>query len=158
MIKSGGSFIFKGSRCAIGAVILIMEKPYIATASHIFQKTGLRVQVESGEGIVRKFVDDFDIALIELPKNCVAEVTVFGSAKVLEEALLVNEYHSIGCTITRAGSSLLSLQFPYADMPLPGDSGSPIVQEGKVVGILSSVMLSNCIGTAVSSEVLRRLN
>ncbi len=34
-------------------------------------------------------------------------------------------------------------------MPQPGDSGSPILQAGKAVGILSSVMLSNCMGSEV---------
>ncbi len=157
MIKSGGSFIFKGSSCAIGAVIMIKGIPHIATACHIFQNTGLRVQVEGGEGIVKGFLDDFDIALIKLPQNCIVEFTSFGSAEVMENALLVNELHSIQCRVTRSGSSLLSLQFPCSDMPQPGDSGSPILQEGRVVGLLSSVTFSNCTGTAISSDVLRRL-
>lgn len=158
MIKSGGSFIFKGSRCAIGAVISINGTPHIAAASHIFQNTGQRVQVEGGSGIVKRFLNDFDIALIELPRNCPAELTSFGSAEVMEDALLVNELHSIRCRVTRPGSSLLSLQFPCSDMPQPGDSGSPILQEGRVVGLLSSVMFGNCTGTAISSDVLRRLS
>jgi hypothetical protein len=159
MIKSGGLFLFKGARCVIGAVIPINGTPYIATASHIFHKTGARsrVQADGIEGTVKRFLEDFDVALIELPTGCKAEMTGLGSAIVLEEAHLMNETHSIPCRVIRAGMSLLSLQFPCFDMPQPGDSGSPIVQKGKVVGILSSVMLGNCTGTAVSSEVLRNL-
>lgn len=158
MIKSGGSFLFKGIRCVIGAIILIKGKHYIACASHIFHGTGSRVQAENVEGVVSRFLEDFDIALIELPPDCAAEITQFGSAILMEDALLVNEQHSIQCRVIRAGASLLYLQFPCSDMPQPGDSGSPIRQEGKVIGMLSSVMLSNCTGTAVSSEVICRLN
>jgi hypothetical protein len=160
MIKSGGSFLFKGIRCVIGAVISIKGKQYIVAASHIFQKADAeaRVEVEGGDGIVRKFLEDYDVALIELSSNCVTEITELGSAAVMEDALLVNEQHSIPCRVTRAGASLLYLQFPCSDMPQPGDSGSPIQQEEKVIGLLSTVMFSNCTGTAVSSDVLRTMN
>lgn len=159
MIKSGGSFFFKGKRCVIGAVISIRGGRYIACASHIFHGTGVgsRVQVGGAEGTVKKFLEDFDVALIVLPSSCAAEPTELGSASVMEDALLVNEQHSIPCRVIRAGISLISLLFPCSDMPQPGDSGSPIQQEGKVIGILSSVMLSNCTGTAVSSKVLSSL-
>ncbi len=160
MIKSGGTFLFKGYSCVIGAVIPIKDRRYIAAASHIFHKTdmGSRVQVESAEGVVRKFMEDYDVALIELPSGCKAGVTELGSAAVMEEALLVNEHHTIPCMVIRAGASLLYLQFPCSDMPQPGDSGSPILQEGRVIGLLSSVALGNCTGTAVSSAVLRNLS
>ncbi len=159
MIKSGGLFLFKGYHCVIGAVIPINGTLYIAAASHIFHKagSGSHVQADGVEGTVKRFLEDFDVALIELPTDCKAEITELGSAIVMEEACLMNESHSIPCRVIRAGISLLSLQFPCFDMPQPGDSGSPIVQNGKVVGLLSSVMLSNCTGTAVSSGVLRNL-
>jgi len=160
MITSGGSFLFKGIRCVIGAVILIRGTQYIAAASHIFSKAGVgsRVQVDGAEGIVKKILEDYDIALIELHSGCTAEITQLGSAEVMEDAMQVNERHTIPCRVIRAGVSLLYLQFPCSDMPQPGDSGSPILQKGKVVGFLSSVMLGNCTGTAVSSCVLRKLN
>ncbi len=160
MIKSGGTFLFKNYRCVIGAVIPIKDRRYIAAASHIFSKAdmGSSVQVESAEGIVRKFMEDYDVALIELPSGCKAEVTELGSAIVMEEGLLVNEHHTIPCRVIRAGASLLYMQFPCRDMPQPGDSGSPVLQEGKVIGLLSSIMLGNCTGTAVSSDVLHSLS
>jgi hypothetical protein len=127
-------------------------------ASHIFHKAGTCVEVEGMKGIVRRFIEDYDVALIELPPNATAEVTHLGSATVMEDALLVNEGHTIQCRVTRAGASLLTLQFPCSDMPQPGDSGSPIVQDVMVVGLLSSVMFGNCTGTVVSSDVLRSLN
>jgi hypothetical protein len=87
-----------------------------------------------------------------------AEITELGHASVMDDALLMNEQHSIACRVIRAGTSLLTLLFPCFDMLQLGDSGSPIEQEGKVIGLLSSVMLSNCTETAVSSEVLRNLS
>ncbi len=160
MIKSGGTFLFKGCRCVICAVISIGNSTYIAAASHIFSKAdmGSRVQIESTEGIIQKFVEDHDVMLIELPPCCKAETTELGSAAVMDDALLINEHHTIPCRVIRAGASLLYLQFPCSAMPQPGDSGSPILQNGKVIGLLSSVMLGNCTGTAVSSDVLRSLS
>ena len=118
---------------------------------------GTCVEVEGMKGMVRRFIEDYDVALIEVPSTVTAEVTEIGSAAIMDDALMVNENHSIPCRVTRAGVSLLSLQFPCSDMPQPGDSGSPIMHEGKVVGLLSSVMFGNCTGTAVSSDVLRNL-
>ncbi|VVB95190.1 Uncharacterised protein [uncultured archaeon] len=158
MIKSGGSFFFGETRYTIGAILSINGRTYIAAAAHIFHKTGNRVQVNGREGIMKRFLEDFDVALIELPSGCEAHITELGNAVVMEDALLINEQHSIACRVIRAGTSLLSLLFPCFDMPQPGDSGSPIEQEGKVIGLLSSVMLSNCTGTAVSSEVFRNLS
>lgn len=159
MIKSGGSFIFSGFRCVIGAVISIKGRFYIVSASHIFRnsRAGNRVHVDDVEGIVMRFLEDFDVALIAFPSGCEAEVTPLGSAAVMEEAHLANEKHTIACKVIRAGTSLHSLLFPCFNMPEPGDSGSPVLQRGKVIGLLSSVMLSNCTGTAVSSDVLKSL-
>lgn len=158
MIKSGGYFFFRETRCTIGAILSIKGSPYIATAAHIFHKPGNKVRIVGREGIVKRFLDGFDVALIELPSGCEAEITELGNASVMEDALLINEQHSIACRVIRGGASLHSLLFPCFDMPQPGDSGSPIEQEGKVIGLLSSVILSNCTGTAVSSEALRNLS
>lgn len=159
MIISGGSFLFKGTRYVIGAVLAIKGKYYMASASHIFHGSGIgnRISVDERGGTVKMFLEDFDVALIEVDLGCDVEITVLGSASVMDDALLFNEHHSIPCKVIRAGESLLYLQFPCSDMPQPGDSGSPIRQKGKVIGLLSSVMLGNCTGTAVSSFVFKAL-
>ncbi len=160
MIKSGGSFFYKGTRFVIGAIVSVKGRLHIVASAHIFHKkdVGVRVQVEGAEGILRGFMEDYDVAIIELLPGCAAEFSDLGSAAVMEDAVLINERHSIRCRVIRAGASLLYLQFPCSDMPEAGDSGSPILQEGKVIGLLSSIMLGNCTGTAVSSDVLRNLN
>ena len=154
MIKSGGSFFYKGKRCIIGAVISLKGMPNIVTASHIFHGTGDRVIVDGMEVAVKSILKDFDLALIELPPDCMVEITEFGSALVLENALLANDTHVIKCKVVNSGASLLYLGFPGFDMPQPGDSGSPILQSGKVIGLLSSITLNNCTGTAISSNII----
>lgn len=157
MIKSGGFFFYKGMRCIIGAVISFKGLPYIVTASHIFRGEGDRVTVDGREFIVKRVFKEYDLALIELPPGCKFEITEFGNAAVLENASLVNDMHTLACRVINAGASLLYLNFSYIDMPQPGDSGSPILQAGKVIGILSSLTLNSCMGTAISSNVLRSL-
>ncbi len=157
MIKSGSSFFYKEKRCIIGAVISLRGLPYIVTASHIFHGAGDHVKVDGMEVVVKSILKDFDLALIELSPDCMVEITRFGRAAVLDDALLANDMHVITCRVVSAGASLLYLRFPCFDMPQPGDSGSPILQEGKVIGLISSVMLSNCMGTAISSDILRSL-
>jgi hypothetical protein len=106
---------------------------------------------------VTSILKDFDLALIELPPACMFEITELASAAELEQALLVNDIRAIRCRVVNAGTSLLYLGFQCSDMPQPGDSGSPILQAGKVIGFISSVMLDNCMGTAISSNILRNL-
>jgi hypothetical protein len=76
---------------------------------------------------------------------------------VLEEAFLVNDIHIARLRVVNAGVSLLFLSFQFNDMPEPGDSGSPILQAGKVIGLMSSITMNNCTGTAISSNILRSL-
>jgi hypothetical protein len=157
MIKSGSFFYYKGMRCIIGAVILFNGVPYIVAASHIFRGEGDSVTVDEREFTVKRLFKNFDLALIEILPDCTFETTKFGSAVVLENASLVNDTHVIACRVINAGNSLLYLSFPAFDMPQPGDSGSPILQAGNVIGLLSSITLNNCTGTAISSNILRNL-
>lgn len=158
MIKSGGSFYYKGERCTIGAVILLKRLPYMVTVSHIFRhEEGNRLLVDGIKLTVTSILKDFDLALIELPPACEFEITELGSAAELEQAVLVNDVRAINCRVVNAGTSLLFLGFQCYNMPEPGDSGSPIVQSGKVIGIMSSVTLDTCMGIAISSSIIRSL-
>lgn len=157
MIKSGGSFFYDGKRCTIGAVISLKGLLYMVTVSHLFRGKGDHLTVDGMKLAVTRILKDYDLALIELPPECIVKITELGSAAELEEAFLVNNIHIIRCRIINSGVSLLYLGFRCLDMPEPGDSGSPILQAGKVIGIISSVMLDNCMGIAISSNVLRSL-
>ena len=79
-------------RCIIRAVILFKGSHYIVAASHIFRGKGDRVAVDGRELVVKSIFKDFDLALIELPTDCMFEITEFGGAAVLETATLVNGY------------------------------------------------------------------
>lgn len=157
MIKAGGSFFYMGKRCIVGAVILLKELPYMVTVSHLFRGEGDSLIVDGMRLTVTRVLKDFDLALIELPPECMVKITELGIAAELEEAFLVNDIHVIRCRVINAGASLIYLGFRCLDMPVPGDSGSPILQAGKVIGIISSVMLDNCMGIAISSSILRSL-
>lgn len=155
MIKAGSSFFYNGKRGIIGAVVSLKGVPYIITVSHFFQREGNRLEVDGKRFAVTRILKDHDLALIELPAGSDVEFTEFGSPAELELAELINDTRTIHyCRVVNSGSSLLFLGFQCHDMPAPGDSGSPIFQEGKVIGIMSSATLDTCMGIAVSSKIL----
>lgn len=157
MIKAGGSFFYNGKRCIVGAVISVKGLPYMVTASHIFRGEGDRLIVNGMEAAVTNVLKDHNLALIELPSKCPVKITEFGSATELDEAFLVNDINIVRCRVVNADASLFYLGFRYLDMPESGYSGSPILQAGKVIGIISSIILDNCMGIAISSKILRSL-
>jgi hypothetical protein len=129
----------------------------MVTVSHLFQGEGDHLTVDGIKFAVTRILKDYDLALIEIPPDSPVEITEFGVPAVLEQAELINETHVIQCRIVNSGASLVYLSFPCLNMPEPGDSGSPILQGGKVIGLMSSVTLNNCMGTAISSNILRSL-
>lgn len=157
MIKAGGSFFHNGNRCTVGAVIPLKGLPYMVTVSHLFRGEGDSLIIDGTKLAVTKILKDHDLALIKLPPDSQIEITELGSPAVLEQAELINEIHAIRCRVVNVGASLVYLSFRRFDMPEPGDSGSPILQAGKVIGLISSVTLNNCTGTAISSNILRSL-
>lgn len=157
MIKSGGSFFYNGKRCTIGSVISLKGLPYMVTVSHIFRGEGDHLTVDGMKLAVTRILKDYDLALIELPSDSLVEMTEFGSAAVLEEAFLFNDIHIVRCRVVNSGVSLIFLSFQFSNMLEPGDSGSPILQAGKVIGLMSSIMMNNCTGVAISSGILRSL-
>ncbi|HET8689068.1 MAG TPA: serine protease [Methanosarcina sp.] len=122
MIKSGGSFFYKGKHCIVGAVISLKGLPYMVTVSHIFRGVRDHLIVDGMEVAVTRILKDFDLALIELPPESRVKITELGNAAELGEAFLVNDIHIIRCRVVNAGASLLYLGFRCLDMPEPGDS------------------------------------
>ncbi len=158
MIKAGSSFYHNGKRGIIGAVISLKGVLYMVTVSHIFRGEGDHLTVNGMKLVVTRTLKDHNLALIELPPGTAVEITEFGSPAELELAEIVNDTRTIHyCRIVNSGASLLFLGFQCNDMPEPEDSGSPVVQGGKVIGIMSSTTLDTCMGMAVSSKILRSL-
>jgi len=130
----------------------------MVTVSHIFRGKGDRLIVDGMRLVVTRVLKDHGLALIEIPPESEAEVTEFGSPAELELAELINDTRVIHyCRVVNSGASLLFLGFQCHDMPVPEDSGSPIVQGGKVIGMMSSTTLDTCMGIGVSSKILRSL-
>jgi len=67
-------------------------------------------------------------------------------------AYSLNGTKRINCNVMTVGKTYHYLSFPMGDMPLPGDSGSPIIQGDKVVGILASIFFNNATGIAASLD------
>lgn len=158
MIKAGSSFFHNEKRCTTGAVILLKGLPYMVTVSHIFRGEGDRLTVDGMKLVVTRILKGYDIALIKLPPDIAVEITEFGSPAELELAVLVNDTRTINyCRVANSGASLLFLGFQCHDMPEPEDSGTPVLQRGKVIGMMTSTTLDTCMGIAVSSKILRSL-
>lgn len=158
MIKAGSSFFHSGKRSTIGAVVSLKGTPYMVTISNIFRGEGDCLIVDGKNLVVTQILKDHDLALVELPTGSEFEITEFGSPAELEPAELINDTRIIHyCRVVNSGASLLFLGFQCHDMPAPEDSGSPIVQDGKVIGMMSSATLDTCMGIAVSSKILRSL-
>lgn len=158
MIKAGSSFFHNGKRGTIGAIIPLKGVLYAVTVSNIFQGEGDRLTVDGKKLAVTRVLKENKLALIELPPDTSVEITELGTPAELELAKLVNDTRIIHyCRVANSGASLLFLGFQCHDMPAPEDSGSPIVQGGKVIGIMSSATLDTCMGMAVSSKILRSL-
>ncbi|NLO31479.1 MAG: serine protease [Methanosarcina mazei] len=155
MIKAGSSFFHNGKRGIIGAVILLKGVLYAVTVSHLFQEEGDRPIIDGKKFTVTRILKDHGVVLIELPPDTPVEITEFGIPAELELAELINDTRTIRyCRVANSGASLLFLGFQCHDMPAPEDSGSPIVQGGKVIGMMSSETLDTCMGMAVSSKIL----
>lgn len=130
----------------------------MVTVSHIFRGEGDYLTVDGMKLVVTRILKDYDLALIELPPDSEVEITEFGSPAELELAVLINDARTINyCRVVNAGASLLFLGFQCHDMPEPGDSGTPVLQGGKVIGMMTSTTLDTCMGIAVSSKILRSL-
>lgn len=77
------------------------------------------------------------------------------AAPKLGPARLVNARGFRDCSISDVGD-LISIVIGHANMPGPGDSGTPLFQDQKVVGILSSINLNSGKGTAISARAIVR--
>ncbi|HPE63065.1 MAG TPA: hypothetical protein PLQ49_03040 [Methanothrix sp.] len=73
----------------------------------------------------------------------------------LGPARLVNARGKRDCSISEVGD-LITIVIGHANMPEPGDSGTPLFQDEKVVGILSSINLNAGKGTAISAKVIEK--
>jgi hypothetical protein len=155
MIKSGDQFIAGRSGGVVGAVVPWRGAYAGVAPAHIFQHArtyslrigGLRCKVAY-------IPTEADLAFFPIIGAC--QPTEMAKPRP-GPATLSNAMHSISCRISDASWSVAYVILPPGDLPGPGDSGSPLVQEGKVVGLFLSINMHNCRGIAVSSEMIVKM-
>lgn len=155
-IVAGGKVICRDKGAVLGAVIKYQDKKCILTVHHLLKVGGCglgdTVEVSGWPGTVIKILIDHDLAIIEVK----APEGEFEFSKITKpeigSAHALNGSQKNPCQIMTLGRTYHYLSFPFSTIPLPGDSGSPIIQKGNVVGILASVFYTNANGIAVSLE------
>ncbi len=162
VIAAGGKIICNKKEGVIGAIILYSNRYCALTAYHILKvgkcELSSTVYLNGFLGEVVEIIWDHDLAIIAIiaPETEI-EISNIGQPKI-GPANSVNGDKRINCNIMTVGKTFHYLSFPMGNLPLPGDSGSPIIQEDKVVGILASIFYNNATGIAVSIEIFNPLN
>ena len=155
MISEGCLVKSKSIRGTVGAIIPYNERTCAITAGHVIRygsgAVGTKVVVDGYESMVIRLLNDFDLALIAVPSEH-ATLSTIGRAS-FGPAELVTYERRIACRVIDTGKNLNRFAFPCGNMPMPGDSGAPIIQKDEVIGLLSSVLYNNCTGLGISSEV-----
>lgn len=156
-IAAGGKISCNNKDGVIGAVIKYHHQSCVLTAYHILKvgkcDIGSTVHLDSYQGQVIKIIWGHDLAVIAL--NAPEDKIVYSkiAEPVIGPAYSLNGNKRINCNVMTIGKTYHYLSFPMGDLPLPGDSGSPIIQDDNVVGILASIFYNNATGIAVSVEM-----
>jgi len=145
----------KTIRGTVGAIIPYHKSVCAITAAHVIRSgngsVGTKVMVDGYESTVIHIFNDYDLALIAIPPQHAA-LSAIGRAS-FGPAELITCDRRIACRVVDTGRTLNRFAFPCASMPVPGDSGAPIVQKNQVIGLLSSILYNNCTGLGISSSV-----
>lgn len=161
-ITAGGKIVCNKKDGVIGAVIKTHDKYFVLTAYHILKvgKCGLgsTVYLNGYTGRVIEILWDHDLAVVEIDAPEVEIEISKIAAPEIGPAYFLNGTKRINCNVMTTGKTYHYLSFPMDNLPLPGDSGSPIIQEDKVVGILASIFYNNATGIAVSIENFNPVN
>src|SRR5512136_1388364 len=89
------------------------------------------------------------------PVTAPCDPTDLGNPK-LGNAELVNARARFGCRISDVSWSIAYVALQLGNPPGPGDSGTPVVQDGKVVGMLLSLSMHTWKGIMMNAELIKR--
>ena len=154
MIKSGDQFIAGRSGGVVGAVVPWRGAFAGVAPAHIFHAAGTHnLRVGGLACTVAYMPSDADLAFFPILGAC--QPTDLGSPG-LGEAELKNSQRSIRCRISDTSWSIAYVMLPLGNLPGLGDSGSPLIQDGHVVGLLLSLNMHTCKGIAISAEIIKR--
>ena len=160
VIAAGGNLMCHNKNGVIGALIRYNGRNCALTAYHILKVGGCglgsKINVECRSGVVIKIIEEQDLAVltIDAPDEGI-EFSKITEPKI-GPAYSLNGNKRIECRVMTIGRVYHYLSFPMGDLPLPGDSGSPIIQDGSVVGILASIFFNNATGIALSLGLFHR--
>lgn len=158
MITAGQDLYCHEKPGVIGAVVRYKNKNCVLTIQHLLRVGGCgigdKVILNHQEGKVLEIWMDYDLAVIEVPApSSQMEFSLLGKAEIGPAYTLHGEEKN-HCQIMTLGKTYHYLAFAHTNLPLPGDSGSPVIQEGEVVGILLSVFYNNAAGLAAALQEL----
>jgi hypothetical protein len=152
MIKSGDQFIAGRSGGVVGAVISWRGAYAGVAPAHIFHAAGTHNLRVGGLAYKVAYIpNDADLAFFPILGAC--QPTTLDKPR-LGEAELKNAQHSMRCRISDTSWSIAYVVLPLGNLPGLGDSGSPLLQNDQVVGLLLSLNMHTCKGIAISSEMI----
>ncbi|MCX6677108.1 MAG: hypothetical protein NTU95_04085 [Methanothrix sp.] len=154
MIKSGDQFIAGRSGGVVGAVVPWRGAFAGVAPAHIFHAAGTySLRVAGLACQVAYMPNDADLAFFPIIGAC--RPTLLAKPR-LGESELKNSQRSMRCRISDTSWSIAYVVLPLGNLPGPGDSGSPLIQDGRVVGLLLSINMHNWKGIAISAEMIMR--
>ncbi len=154
MIKAGDFFLSGKTGGVIGAIVPWRGTYAGVAPAHVFNYSGtnsLRVGNQSCK--VAYVPNDADLAFFPILGTCYP--TDLGHPH-LGDVKLENAARKMQCRISDVSWSIAYVVLPLGNLPGPGDSGTPLVQDGKVVGMLLSFNMHTFKGIAISSELIKR--
>lgn len=123
--------------------------------AHIFHYSGTdSLRVGNQNCRIAFIPGDADLAFFPIVAAC--KPTELGKPR-LGEVTLENAARKRSCRISDVSWSIAYVVLPPGDLPGPGDSGTPLVQDGRVVGMLLSFNMHTCKGIAISAEMVKEV-
>lgn len=165
MIRIGEVVECGSNRGRVGAVMPYGGTLSIVTAAHLLEGGGLGVLKSmrgNGAGPVMvsgvacdmvRVLDGYNLAILQSRNSDEIERSDI-KTPTIGNANLFTADCSIPCRIQSISRPIYYVYFRCSDLPMPHDSGAPILQDGAVVGMLSSIFPNNCTGLVVSSDML----
>jgi len=154
VIKSGDQFIAGRSGGVVGAIVPWRAAHAGVAPAHIFHAAGThQLRVGGLSCRVAYMPNDADLAFFPILGAC--EITPLARPH-LGEAEISNARRCMRCRVSDTSWSVAYVVLAPGDLPGPGDSGSPLIQDGHVVGLLLSINLHNCRGIVISAEMIER--
>jgi hypothetical protein len=154
MLKAG-DFFLTGNTGGVVAAFVHWGKAFAGVVpAHIFHYAGTQhLRIGGQQTKVARFGNGIDMAIFPIFAAC--QPTDLGQPK-LGNAMLVNARTSMGCRVTDVSWSIAYVALQPGNPPGPGDSGTPVVQDGKVVGMLLSLSMHTWKGIVMNAELIKR--